>query len=332
VSLGTLPVAFGDPDNKVVRATHDARSLLRGSLLQRFVAVISCLSSASCFPVKKSAPYRELTILPFGVNFPIVLHRFCLFLLLLALVAPLRAQDEPIHMRPEFPLIFPLAQNGNVVTVKFPVLINPTTVIKPGMVLRVMYILTSAQEGSSNLVLAHKGNIEQAYSRSSSSSSDGPKLPPEVAHELEGYRRTIWEVPNNFILAMAQYPTDIMHLIYSPTEKNQTQNLHDERFSFFDGLFVGLPNGKVTVIAVEKESKAEKAGIKAGDEIISVGGTPLQNDLTTFAAAYSAAKKIATDNEVSSYPMTIRSEGDANARPINISMPPKIKSSLMDGF
>ena len=25
----------------------------------------------------------------------------------------------------------------------------------------------------------------------------------------------------------------------------------DERFSFFDGLFIGQPNGKVTVIAVE---------------------------------------------------------------------------------
>ena len=151
-----------------------------------------------------------------------------------------------------------------------------------------------------------------------------------MAHEIEGYRRTVWGVANNFVLAMAQYPTVSMHLIYSPTGKDQ--GLEDERFSFFDGLFVGLPNGKVTVIAVEKESKAEKAGIKAGDEIVSVGGASTQNDLTAFASAYAAAKNPPRRNETSSYPMTIRSDGDAEARPVNIPMPPKIKGGLMDGF
>jgi predicted metalloprotease with PDZ domain len=172
--------------------------------------------------------------------------------------------------------------------------------------------------------------MEQSYARSAGGSDEGPKLPPEVAHEIEGYRRTVWEVPNNFILAMAQYPTDAMHLIYSPTGKNQ--DLDDEHFSFFDGLLVGLPNGKVTVLAVEKESKAEKAGIKAGDEIVSVGGASTQNDLAAFAAAYSTAKKTAKENEVDSYPMTLRSEGKAETRTVNIPLPPKLKSGLMDGF
>jgi hypothetical protein len=269
---------------------------------------------------------------PFQRSLDSVLHRLFLFLFLVAILAPLRGQDEPIHMTPEFPLIFPLVQNGRNVTVKFPILINPTAVLKPGMVLRVMYILNSVNaDGSSDLVLAQRGTQEEAYSRSTSSSGDdAPKLPPEVAHEIEGYRRTVWEVSNNFVLAMAQYPTDAMHLIYSPTGKNQ--DLDDERFSFFDGLLVGLPNGKVTVLAVEKESKAEKVGIKAGDELVSVGGVSTQNDLNAFAAAYANAKKIATENEVPTYPMTLRSAGGAEARQVNIAMPPKIKGGLMDGF
>jgi hypothetical protein len=267
----------------------------------------------------------------FPRNLGSVLIRFWLALILIAIIAPLRAQDEPVHMRPEFPLIFPLTQNGKDVTVKFPVLINPTTVIKPGMVLRVLYILADNGQGSSDLVLAHKGNMEQAYARDpSASSGEKSTIPPEVAHEIEGYRRTVWQVSNNFILAMAQYPTDTMHLIYSPTGKNQ--DLHDERFSFFDGLLVGLPNGKVTVIAVEKESYAEHAGIKAGDEIVSVGGASTQNDLAAFSAAYSAAKKAAKENEVGSYAMTIRSTGGTEARQVNVPLPPKIKSGLMDGF
>ena len=252
-------------------------------------------------------------------------------LLLLALLAPLRGQvDEPVHMRPEFPLIFPLAQNGRDVSVKFPVLINPATVLRPGMVLRTIYILSVETDGSSDLVLAHKGTMEEAYSRAPAGSGDQPKLPPEVAHELEGYRRTVWEVANNFVMAMAQYPTDTMHLIFSPTGK--LQDLDDERFNFFDGMFVGLPNGRVTVLAVEKESKADNAGIKAGDEIVSVGGMATRNDLSTFAAAYSTARKTAKEDDIESYPMNIRSGTGGAVRTVDVAMTPKIKTNLMDGF
>ena len=73
--------------------------------------------------------------------------------------------------------------------------------------------------------------MEQAYSRPAPGTGDQSKLPPEVAHEVEGYRRTVWQVPNSFILAMAQYPTDPVHLIYSRTGKNQ--DLDDARFNFF---------------------------------------------------------------------------------------------------
>jgi hypothetical protein len=262
-----------------------------------------------------------------------VLTRLSLLLVLIALLAPLRAQDEPVHMRPEFPLIFPLDQNGKDVTVKFPVLLNPGTVLKPGMVLHIIYVMNTVNpDGSTDLVLAHKGNADQAYARTAGgdSGANGAKMSPEVAHEIEGYRRTIWEVSNNFVLAMAQYPTDSMHLIYKLPGKDQ--DLKDERFGFFDGLFVGLPNGKVTVLAVEKESKSEAAGIKAGDEILSVGGFSTQNDLATFASDYATAKRIAKENEIATYPLVIRSEGGTDTHTANVPMPPRIRGGLMDDF
>ena len=233
-------------------------------------------------------------------------------------------------MRPEFALCFPLAQNGNDVTVKYPVMINPATVIKPGTVMRCLYVLSVDAQGSTDLVLAHKGNADEAYSRAPAGSSNQPTMPPEIAHEIEGYRRTVWQVSNNFVLAMAQLPTESMHLIYA--SKGSDHELSDERFSFFDGLFVGEPNGKVTVIAVEKESKAESAGIKAGDEIVSVGGIPTQDDLATFAAAYATAKRTAKENEVPSYPMTIRAGGTGDVHAVNLAMPPKITGGLMNDF
>ena len=165
------------------------------------------------------AARRELTTTFFRVNY----HpcSFSLLIALLSLLAPLRAQDQPVHMTPEFALTFPVTSAGKDVTVKYPIMINPTTVLKPGMVLRTLYVLTTANaDGSTDLALAHKGDQDGAYARGSSSSDEREaKIPPELAHELEGYRRTIWTVPNNFILAMAQMPTESMHLIYSPTAR-----------------------------------------------------------------------------------------------------------------
>jgi hypothetical protein len=278
---------------------------------------------------------RQIDPCAFQRNLAGVLIRFLPLLTLLLLIAPLRAQEEPVRMRPEFPLIFPLTTGGpknTDVMVQYPVLINPTTVLKPGMVLRVLYVLSTNIEGSSDLALAHHGTLDQSYARlSNGERDDSQKLDPNVAHEIENYKRTVWEIPNNFILAMAQYPTIAMHLIYAPTPNGTIRDLRDERFSFFDGLFVGLPGGKVTVIGVEKESKASAAGIKAGDEILSVGGISTQNDLSTFAAAYASAKKTAMENEVSSYEMSIRS-GDKEVRTADIPLPQKLGGGLMDDF
>ncbi|MEJ0000786.1 MAG: PDZ domain-containing protein [Verrucomicrobiota bacterium] len=231
-------------------------------------------------------------------------------------------------MRPELALTFPLTQTGRDVTVKYPVMINPTTVVKPGYILRVLYILNRDSDGSTDLALAHRGSLEQSYARNAGGSGE-TQIPGELAHEIEGYRREVWGVPNNFVLAMAQYPTDQMHLIFSRTGK--LKDLSDERFSFFDGLFVGAPNGKVTVIAVERQSKAEEAGLKAGDQIVSVGVYPTNDDLVTFANAYSAAKKDATDNEAESYAMTVRSP-TGETRQANLALPVRIKDGLMNGF
>ncbi len=260
-----------------------------------------------------------------------MLNRICLLALVLAALAPLRGQDDaPVKMTPEFCFTMPLAQKGSDVTVKYPVLMNPSTILKPGMKLRVLYMLSTRDSDPTDLALAHSGDAAAAYARDPASSTDGKSnLPPEIAHEIEGYRRTIWEVSQNFVMAMAQYPTDSMHLIYEPTSDNR--RLDDEIFSFFDGMFVGLPDGKVTVLAVENESKADEAGVKAGDEIVAVGGIPTRNDLSTFANAYAATKHDATVNEVATYSITIRS-GGKDARTINIAMPPSLKGGLMNGF
>lgn len=260
--------------------------------------------------------------------------KFRAVLLFLGLAVTARAQDTdgPIKMTPEFCFAFPVAlMNQHDVSVKYPVLINPLTVLKPGMVLRVIYV-PPVQTDSNDLGLAHKGTMEESYSReTANTSAHQAALPPEMAHEIETQRKRVWQVPNNFVLAIAQYPTDTMHLIYSKTGGDRTKDLTDTSFSFFDGMFVGSPDGSVRVLGVEKSSYADQAGIKAGDEITAVGSVSMHGDLTQFSTAFAKVKDAAVDNRAGHFDLTVRS-GNGASRQVAISLPPSIKSFLNEGL
>jgi hypothetical protein len=250
--------------------------------------------------------------------------------------ARLRAQadsgaDGPVKMTPEFCFAFPVMQlNAHDVSVKYPVMINPITVLKPGMVLRVVY-QPPIQTESNDLMGAHKGTMEESYSRDTANSSDREKsLPPQMQHEIDVQRKRVWSVPNNFVLALAQLPTDTMHLVYSKTGSDMISKLSDTSFSFFDGMFVGSPNNDVEVLGVEKGSYADQAGVKAGDTITAVGRVPVSDNLTAFAGAFASVKKNAHDNQQASYPMTVRTA--AGTRTVAVPLTPSIKSFLNGGL
>jgi hypothetical protein len=260
-----------------------------------------------------------------------VFPRAFLPILLFALGLPLRAQlntDGPVKMTPDLALAIPLVQIKHDVTVKFPVLINATTVVKPGMALRNIYLPTVRNNNSEDLNAAHMGNMEESYSRAPGEAPQA--LPSEVAHEIERQRRVDWEVPINFQLALAQLPTDGIHLIYSTSGNDR--NLADVRFNFFDGLFLGSPTPGVFVLGVETDSRSDKAGLKAGDQILSVNETPVPAELVAFPAFYYAVRKNAEDSHATSFSLSVRSPGESGSHTVNIATPPTIKSMLMQGF
>jgi S1-C subfamily serine protease len=151
-----------------------------------------------------------------------------------------------------------------------------------------------------------------------------------MQHEIDTQRKRVWEVPNNFVLALAQLPTDTMHLVYSATGSDMIKKLTDTSFSFFDGMFVGSPNNDVEVLGVEKGSYADQGGVKPGDTITAVGGTPVGSDLNAFASTFAAVKKSAHDNQQSSFPLTVRNS--AGTRTVSIPLTPSIKSFLNGGL
>ena len=264
-----------------------------------------------------------------------MLRRFLPLLLLLTLLALGRGQDDerdqpdgPIKMNPDLALAIPLLQQGHDVTLKFPILINPSTVLRPGMVLRVIYVPPMPSE-SENLATVHKGDLAESYARSNPT-TDTATMSPAMAHEIERQRRTVWEVPINFQLALAQLPTDSLHLIYAPTSDNR--NLRDERFSFFEGLFLGSPSPGVWVLGVEVGSKAEQAGFKAGDQILVVSGKAVSTDLSAFPMLYATSRQAAQDGDEASFPFVVRSPPEEGTHTLNFPMPPSIKKMLNEGL
>jgi hypothetical protein len=291
-------------------------------------------SSADRAQAQKADASGALTLPRPAFNLRIVPVRALLPLLFLAIFPPARAQlntDGPVKMTPDLALAIPLVQVNHDVMVKYPVLINSTTVLKPGMILRVIYQPSVRDDNSENLNAAHMGNMAESYSRETANSPDRQSMmPAQTAHELEHYRRVVWEVPINFQLALAQLPTDAIHLIYSSS--GDERNLDDQRFNFFDGLFLGSPTGGISVLGVETDSRAEQAGFKAGDLILSLGGKPAPRDLAAFPSVYHDVRQEAEDAHASSFPVEIRSTGEAGSHTLNMPTPPMIKSLLMQGL
>jgi hypothetical protein len=65
--------------------------------------------------------------------------------------------------------------------------------------------------------------------------------------------------------------------------------------------------------------------------MVAVGGISTRNDLDTFSSAFVATREKAKEDEVSSYQMTVRSEGKPEARTVDIPMPPSLKSTFLNG-
>jgi len=252
-----------------------------------------------------------------------------------AALGPVRAQlqdDGPVKMTPELALAMPLLQKGRDITVKYPVFINRTAIVRPGMILRVIYQPPSGSDDSVNLTMAHLGNMAQSYSRDNTPTGGDqskPQMSPEYAHAIEAARREIWEVPVNFQMALAELPTDTLHLIYSRDGTNQ--NLDDERIDFYEGLFLGSPSGGVSVLAVETGSKADEAGFKAGDRIMAVGGRPMGPDPESFPPLWSTGREAAKEANAASFDFTVQSPSGAT-RTVHLPMPASFKSQLMDDF
>jgi C-terminal processing protease CtpA/Prc len=241
------------------------------------------------------------------------------FILLVGLLPHLCAQQPQDPMTPSLALSFPLQQAKDFVTVKYPVLMNPNQngIIRPGTQLITIFQITAPT--SFNQTVVQHGNAEAAYSRDTRSSQEKAEMPEDVAQGINHAITSPWLVTNNFVLALAQFPPD-QALIITKKMTGTISRTENHSFSFFDGLFLGAPGGKVTIISVENVSPAGDAGLKAGDIITSVGGLPVPS-LETFVASYSKTKEDASTRHKPNYIVSILRDGAP--LDIKVAMPPR---------
>jgi len=245
------------------------------------------------------------------------------------LCLPVAAQDGPIQSEPEFSLAFPLADIPEGVGVSCPVAINTTTVLSPNEVLRVMYVPLSAEDAR----VVQEQRLEQrevAYTKKhqlDAMETEESQLSPEARAMLKMIRETHWPNKTMFQLAMAQMNGSDLRVVHA---NRQQPELKDSAISLPDGLLVGSESGLVKVLAVEKDSRGEKAGLRANDIILQVDDTRMDGDLSKYLQARAVASKKAKLSSGRRYTMVVQNIEEDASREAVFQLPPSLNTGFMD--
>ena len=271
------------------------------------------------------------------------------FLFWLTLAIPLvRAQEEPLVLDPPLRTAFPLAVSSGAVRVEYPVLLNDHTILRPGAVLRFIYLdPTSAWhgrgggEGSSDGFHSHIGpggaltqNRDDKPSDPGRSGAWGNNNGDETAGIFDDTGRRddakqrkselqneVWTQPDLFRDAL-DHATEVgTTIVYHlpPQNKPLTASL-----DLPDGMLLAEENGRVCVLGLSDHSRAFSGGMRAGDAIRSLnGGAPIRT-LEDFIREYAATKRQAKITGTATYAMEIEREGQPVS--VEIAAPPTIPS------
>lgn len=254
------------------------------------------------------------------------MRRLLTFLLLLSGLLTATAQNRPLDTTPEIGLAFPMEETPDGVRAKYTLLINDNTLLPAKAPLRVIYVPPRADD---DRLRATRANTESSWTRDNRL-RDADKLSPSEVARQKISRETNWPSITNFQLALANLGADDLRIVYIvPGAAPEDFKFYDQRINLPEGMLLAEVNGTVTVITVEKNKPADRAGIKASDIITKVGDHAVTGSLTTYLQDYLTLKKNALKTMKTSFPMTIKS-ADGTERVVAIKLPPSIGASFLD--
>jgi len=239
-----------------------------------------------------------------------------------------RAGEEDGALMTTPPLLegLPITDSDQGVKVTTPFLINPTTVVPAGTILRMLYVRPLMSDDKDARMVG--GDPHQAaYSRQSQSSDGGIYVSSEMIALLKTTRTTVWPNIASFGAALNMINSNDLRLVYKLPGGT---DITDEPINFVEGIVPAEKDGTVAVLAVVQGSSADGAGFKPGDRIDQFEGTALKGSLAAFQKIYDDVHMNAKIGLQKPYVFQVRHAGNETPVTITLAPPPTLGGSLLD--
>lgn len=198
------------------------------------------------------------------------------------MVGPLMAEGE---LEPSLGVAFPLDLADGKVICGEDILLNRNTYLPKGTILLTAFIPPKPDDKDVKRRNA-KVDLEKTYSRkkpdvTNSQDNDLERAMLSVARERA--LRIVWDDPDIFRGWMHKQPHEQYYLVYQMEADSEPRYAKVE---FLDGMFLVAREGKATIAGVVPGSRAAEAGLKAGDQVVSLNGKAFDQHLREFFKVY----------------------------------------------
>lgn len=215
---------------------------------------------------------------------------------------------------PALGLSFPLASTNGRIILSQDILLRGDKVLPQGTVLRTVFLpaIVTAENQKTR-----RGVDESSFSREIPKTSiRNPLSEVEQAMLARAYK-VVWTDSWEFRRALDTAPSHRLRLVLEPIGTNQTPRI--EIPDFPDGLCL-IGNQPPRVLTVVRQSRAEEAGIRPGDQILEVAYQPFGSTLSEFAESYAKAR-IAAAKQRTVLPLKIR-RTNGEVETLSLRIPP----------
>ena len=246
--------------------------------------------------------------------------RLSLFTIALSFVANQQALGETT---PSLGVIYPLETSPKGVIFTKSIVLNHETVVEKGSIAQILFQMPQDDDADVKNARRKKTmNLESTFSRSTNAKllerqRPEKQLSPIQKAVLERAYTTTWQDPIKFRGFLHKIPLEKLRLVFrSPG----STNARIEPLSLPDGMFLALEDNNVKVLALEKHSRAQKAGVPIGSTLKKINGIDIEPNLRSFLELYYEQKDKAK-NEKKPLLVSIQEAADKEIREISFPLP-----------
>jgi hypothetical protein len=262
-----------------------------------------------------------------------------------------RAQEEPLILTPPLSEVFPLVPAPDGMRLKFPVLLNERTILRPDVLLRFIYLDPNARSrdmggddsghGGGGGHGGHHhggggggsdgGDADAAYSRDSGgggapggAGGPGGNGPPGGGGDKGSQselRTEVWKDTGLFRDALANATDTGTTFVYNFPGKTKPETAS---IDLPDGMLLGEVDGHVEILALANGSRSQQSGVQPGDRFVEIEQQPVAT-LRDFERVYPPVKEQAIKSG-HSYAITVWRPAEGKQLTIPIVAPPSIPS------